>query len=170
MSPASSSTPSTAGSAATASGNCKSKTAALTGNCLVVAWDLDTTGRRLIDEICQIGAYTVLPNRQKTSQGEESSEGKKDEEETTVSVSEGRIFSQYVMPYRNPNPGARRSFGIKVQCCRSLFHVLVQVAVDKIGFFTFDLLSSLLPLIALNLGRQCWSVPNAKRHGNRKDS
>jgi len=114
MSPASSSTPSTAGSAATASGNCKSKTAALTGNCLVVAWDLDTTGRRLIDEICQIGAYTVLPNRQKTSQDEESSEGKKDEEETTVSVSEGRIFSQYVMPYRNPNPGARRSFGIKV--------------------------------------------------------
>ena len=132
MSPASSSTPSTAGSAATASGNCKSKTAALTGNCLVVAWDLDTTGRRLIDEICQIGAYTVLPNRQKTSQDEESSEGKKDEEETTVSVSEGRIFSQYVMPYRNPNPGARRSFGIKVQCCRSLFHVLVQVAVDRV--------------------------------------
>ena len=23
-------------------------------------------------------------------------------------------FSQYVMPYKNPNPGARRSFGIKV--------------------------------------------------------
>lgn len=25
-----------------------------------------------------------------------------------------KTFSQYVMPYKNPNPGARRSFGIKV--------------------------------------------------------
>jgi maternal-effect protein exuperantia len=25
-----------------------------------------------------------------------------------------QTFSQYVMPYKNPNPGARRSFGIKV--------------------------------------------------------
>jgi len=57
-----------------------------------VAWDLDTTGRRLIDEICQIGGYCRL--------------GKDTKPEDT--------FSQYVMPYRNPNPGARRSFGIKV--------------------------------------------------------
>jgi len=54
----------------------------------VVAWDLDTTGRRLIDEICQIGGY--------------------------CKKGDGISFSQYVMPYRNPNPGARRSFGIKV--------------------------------------------------------
>lgn len=26
----------------------------------------------------------------------------------------GSTFSQYVMPYKNPNPGARRSFGIRV--------------------------------------------------------
>jgi len=57
-----------------------------------VAWDLDTTGRRLIDEICQIGGYCRLEKELKP-------------EDT---------FSQYVMPYRNPNPGARRSFGIKV--------------------------------------------------------
>jgi len=57
-----------------------------------VAWDLDTTGRRLIDEICQIGGFYK-----------------------TVSVeTDINTFSQYVMPYRNPNPGARRSFGIKV--------------------------------------------------------
>ena len=42
-------------------------------------------GRRLIDEICQIAAHYNQSD-----------------------------FSQYVMPHRNPNPGARRSFGIKV--------------------------------------------------------
>jgi hypothetical protein len=56
---------------------------------LVVAWDLDTTGRRLIDEICHIGGFYV------------DGEG------------EAKNFSQYVMPYKNPNPGARRSFGIR---------------------------------------------------------
>ena len=55
----------------------------------MVAWDLDTTGRRLIDEICHIGAHYV------NSEGEDLN------------------FSQYVMPYKNPNPGARRSFGIR---------------------------------------------------------
>lgn len=63
---------------------------AIKGDFQVVAWDLDTTGRRLIDEICHIGAYYVA--------GDGSAE----------------TFSQYVMPYKNPNPGARRSFGIKV--------------------------------------------------------
>jgi len=62
------------------------------GDYQVVAWDLDTTGRRLIDEICQIGGYCRA--------------GREARPEDT--------FSQYVMPYRNPNPGARRSFGIKV--------------------------------------------------------
>jgi maternal-effect protein exuperantia len=62
------------------------------GQYQVVAWDLDTTGRRLIDEICQIGGFY----------------------KTGAAESEDNTFSQYVMPYRNPNPGARRSFGIKV--------------------------------------------------------
>jgi len=62
------------------------------GKYQIVTWDLDTTGRRLIDEICQIGGYCKA--------------GKEAKEDDT--------FSQYVMPYRNPNPGARRSFGIKV--------------------------------------------------------
>lgn len=54
-----------------------------------VTWDLDTTGRRLIDEICQVAGFY-----------------KNGSEECT--------YSQYVMPHKNPNPGARRSFGIKV--------------------------------------------------------
>ena len=63
------------------------------GQYQVVAWDLDTTGRKLIDEICQIGGHYSQP-------------GSSDQADNT--------FSQYVMPHRNPNPGARRSFGIKV--------------------------------------------------------
>ena len=63
------------------------------GNYQVVAWDLDTTGRRLIDEICQIAGH--FSSSSSTSESD-------------------RSFSQYVMPHRNPNPGARRSFGIKV--------------------------------------------------------
>lgn len=64
------------------------------GNYQVVAWDLDTTGRRLIDEICQVaGHFSSSASTQSDSQH----------------------FSQYVMPHRNPNPGARRSFGIKVK-------------------------------------------------------
>ena len=62
------------------------------GDYRIVTWDLDTTGRKLVDEICQIGAFY----------------GAGDDE------SEECSFSQYVMPHRNPNVGARRSFGIKV--------------------------------------------------------
>ena len=64
------------------------------GNYQVVAWDLDTTGRRLIDEICQIAGHFSS---------------------STATTQSDRAFSQYVMPHRNPNPGARRSFGIKVK-------------------------------------------------------
>ena len=56
----------------------------------IVTWDLDTTGRKLVDEICQIGAFYEGGDSEECS------------------------FSQYVMPHRNPNVGARRSFGIKV--------------------------------------------------------
>ena len=59
------------------------------GKYIAVAWDLDTTGRRLIDEICQVAGFYVFDNAEFS-------------------------YSQYVMPHKNPNPGARRSFGIKV--------------------------------------------------------
>jgi len=102
MSPASSSSSSTAATAAAAT-----TAGSSSSSCLVVAWDLDTTGRRLIDEICQIGAYAVLPHAQHGGGGGDSDSNDSSHEKSLV-------FSQYVMPYRNPNPGARRSFGIKV--------------------------------------------------------
>ena len=77
------------------------------GDYQVVAWDLDTTGRRLIDEICQIGGFYVLANPPKN----DKIEGKENENVNSGCM---QTFSQYVMPYKNPNPGARRSFGIKV--------------------------------------------------------
>ncbi|XP_067003821.1 maternal protein exuperantia [Anabrus simplex] len=55
------------------------------GDYILIGWDVDTTGRRLIDEICQIAAYT--PNN---------------------------TFSQYVMPFRELNPAARRRHNIRV--------------------------------------------------------
>ena len=53
---------------------------------------MDSTGRRLLDEICQVAGIYQDPSAEEDS----------------------KTFSQYVMPYKNPNPGARRSFGIRV--------------------------------------------------------
>ncbi|XP_046403095.1 maternal protein exuperantia-like isoform X2 [Ischnura elegans] len=55
------------------------------GNYTLVSWDLDTTGSRLVDEICQIGAYTPTSS-----------------------------FSQYVMPYRDLTQAARRRHNIRI--------------------------------------------------------
>lgn len=55
------------------------------GNYRIVGWDLDFSGRRLVDEILQIAAYT--PEKQ---------------------------FSLYVMPSRDLKIGARRRHKLKV--------------------------------------------------------
>ncbi|XP_013190997.1 maternal protein exuperantia [Amyelois transitella] len=55
------------------------------GKYTLVGWDMDTTGRRLIDEICQIAAYTPKQS-----------------------------YSQYIMPYGDLNPGARRRHNVRV--------------------------------------------------------
>lgn len=55
------------------------------GHYRLVGWAVDTTGRRLIDEICQIAAFTP------TSQ-----------------------FSQYIMPYKDVNPTYVRRHMIRV--------------------------------------------------------
>nr|CAD7462343.1 unnamed protein product [Timema tahoe] len=55
------------------------------GKYSVVGWDVDTTGRRLVDEICQIAAF-----------------------------SKDASFSQYVMPYRDLNMAAKRRHNIRV--------------------------------------------------------
>ena len=81
------------------------------GDYQVVAWDLDTTGRRLIDEICQIGGFYVLSN---PSPAKGTDNNSAEGQSANSSGFMQQTFSQYVMPYKNPNPGARRSFGIKV--------------------------------------------------------
>lgn len=55
------------------------------GKYTLVGIDIDTTGRRLIDEIVQLSAYT--PNSE---------------------------FGQYIMPYMNLNPAARQRHQVRV--------------------------------------------------------
>lgn len=55
------------------------------GNYCLVGWSIDTTGRRLIDEICQIAAYT--PKSQ---------------------------FSQYIMPHADLNPIFSQKHNIRI--------------------------------------------------------
>ncbi|ALC41514.1 exu [Drosophila busckii] len=55
------------------------------GNYIMVAVDIDTTGRRLIDEIVQLAAYTPSDH-----------------------------FEQYIMPYMNLNPAARQRHQVRV--------------------------------------------------------
>lgn len=55
------------------------------GRYQLIGWDIDTTGRRLIDEICQIAAYT--PNSK---------------------------FKQYIMPYGDLNILAQRRHSLRV--------------------------------------------------------
>ncbi|XP_026470759.1 maternal protein exuperantia-like [Ctenocephalides felis] len=55
------------------------------GKYCLISCDMDTTGRRLIDELCHIAAYTPTSK-----------------------------FSQYIMPHANLNPSARRRHNIRV--------------------------------------------------------
>jgi maternal-effect protein exuperantia len=55
------------------------------GDYSLIGWDVDTTGRRLLDEIFQIAAFSPEVS-----------------------------FSQYVMPFRDLNPAARRRHNIRV--------------------------------------------------------
>ncbi|PSN51243.1 Maternal protein exuperantia [Blattella germanica] len=55
------------------------------GDYRLIGWDLDTSGRRLFDEICQIAAYTPAVS-----------------------------FSQYVMPFCNLDPISRRRHNIRI--------------------------------------------------------
>lgn len=55
------------------------------GDYRLVGWDMDTTGKKVIDEICQIAAYTP-----------------------------SSTYSQYVMPYKDLNPTAIKRHSMKV--------------------------------------------------------
>lgn len=55
------------------------------GNYHLVGWDMDTTGKKVIDEICQIAGYTPSSS-----------------------------YSQYVMPYKDLSPPAMKRHNMKV--------------------------------------------------------
>lgn len=55
------------------------------GNYRIVGWDMDTTGKKVIDEICQIAGYTPTSS-----------------------------YSQYVMPFKDLNPPAMKRHNMKV--------------------------------------------------------
>ncbi|EFN64352.1 Maternal protein exuperantia [Camponotus floridanus] len=55
------------------------------GDYCLVGWDMDTTGKKVIDEICQIAGYTS-----------------------------NSTYSQYVMPYKDLNPTAIKRHSMKV--------------------------------------------------------
>lgn len=55
------------------------------GDYRLVGWDMDATGKRLVDEICQIAGYTS-----------------------------DSAYSQYVMPFKNLSPPAKKRHCIKV--------------------------------------------------------
>lgn len=55
------------------------------GDYCLVGWDMDTTGKKVIDEICQIAGYTS-----------------------------SSTYSQYVMPYKDLNPTAIKRHSMKV--------------------------------------------------------
>ncbi|XP_011157853.1 maternal protein exuperantia [Solenopsis invicta] len=57
------------------------------GNYRLVGWDMDTTGKKIIDEICQIAAFTNFPPS---------------------------TYSQYVMPYKDLSPTAIKRHSMKV--------------------------------------------------------
>ncbi|XP_023333544.1 maternal protein exuperantia-1 [Eurytemora carolleeae] len=60
------------------------------GRYTIVGFDLDTTGRKLEDDICHIGGFY------RSQKGENVT------------------YSQYIMPNRTPNPAARQAFSIRV--------------------------------------------------------
>ncbi|XP_011298567.1 maternal protein exuperantia [Fopius arisanus] len=55
------------------------------GDYRLVGWDMDTTGKMLVDEICQIAGYTPSSS-----------------------------FAQYVMPFKNLTPAAKKRHNLKV--------------------------------------------------------
>ncbi|XP_043263466.1 maternal protein exuperantia [Colletes gigas] len=72
------------------------------GDYQLVGWDMDTTGKKVIDEICQIAGYT--PNSS---------------------------YSRYVMPYKNLNPPAMKRHNMKVVTIGK-FRVLKDMKTNKV--------------------------------------
>jgi len=77
-----------------------------TGNYKVVVYDLETTGKSLIDEICHIGCYAP----------KQESKEVKPVDETKPEDAEERsdVYCQYIMPHRNLSFSARNAYGLVV--------------------------------------------------------
>ncbi|XP_076292454.1 maternal protein exuperantia [Lasioglossum baleicum] len=72
------------------------------GNYQIVGWDMDTTGKKVIDEICQIAGYTPSSS-----------------------------YSQYVMPYKDLDPPAMKRHSMKV-VTMGKFRVLRHTKTNKV--------------------------------------
>lgn len=76
------------------------------GKYTLVGIDIDTTGRRLIDEIVQLSAYSPKAETQ---------------------------YSQYIMPYMNLNPAARQRHQVRVITI-GFFRMLKSMQTYKVKF------------------------------------
>lgn len=76
------------------------------GNYRLVGWDMDTTGKKVIDEICQIAGYTPSSS-----------------------------YSQYVMPYKDLNPPAMKRHNMKIVTIGK-FRVLKDNKTNKVKFLS----------------------------------
>lgn len=72
------------------------------GNYQIVGWDMDTTGKKVIDEICQIAGYTPSSS-----------------------------YAQYVMPYKDLDPPATKRHSMKV-VTMGKFRVLRNTKTNKV--------------------------------------
>lgn len=72
------------------------------GNYQIVGWDMDATGKKVIDEICQIAGYTPSSS-----------------------------YSQYVMPYKDLDPPATKRHNIKIVTIGK-FRVLKNIITNKV--------------------------------------
>ncbi|XP_031837386.1 maternal protein exuperantia [Nomia melanderi] len=72
------------------------------GNYQIVGWDMDTTGKKVIDETCQIAGYTPSSS-----------------------------YSQYVMPFKDLNPPAMKRHNMKVATIGK-YRVLKDMKANKI--------------------------------------
>lgn len=73
---------------------------------MVIGWDIDTTGRRLLDEICHIAGYTPKST-----------------------------FSQYIMPHNDIDQVARRRH-LLCTITMGRFRALKDIKSNKVIYFT----------------------------------
>lgn len=76
---------------------------------MVIGWDIDTTGRRLLDEICHIAGYTPKSS-----------------------------FNQYIMPHNDIDQIARRRH-LLCTITMGRFRALKDIKTNKVRHFTFIL-------------------------------